>query len=330
MLTLPQYLLTVNAGSNTVSLFTIPKDDILHPKLACSPVSTLGEFPQSIAYSPLHKTGTIHPIPCHNSTNRMAYILIHISACVLNGGAIAGITCYSVSSSGLKTLGGLRPISLNETTPPVGPAGTVSDIIFNPSQTALIATVKGNGMDAGFIYAYRVSWGGTIATKPIVSRPSELAVDFSISFLGSDSRAIVTDPSYGASIVEVNSQYEFSVQKKIPVAGEKAICWSVFSRGYDTVFIFDGGVTGITMIDPWSGAIKGTIPGAKETMANLDAQTWKQYMYVLNGAAYVSVVDNSALERGETPSEVQNFDLSGLGSRQGFQGMAVYPSGEGW
>lgn len=53
-----QYLFTVNAGSNTLSVFHIPKDDPEHPQLLCSPVDTLGDFPQAVAYSPLHKTGT--------------------------------------------------------------------------------------------------------------------------------------------------------------------------------------------------------------------------------------------------------------------------------
>lgn len=227
---------------------------------------------------------------------------------------------------GLRALGGLRAIALNQTTPPVGPAGTVSDIVFNPSQTALIAVVKGNGMDAGFIYAYPVEWDGSVSTKAVLSRPAELAVDFSISFLGSDSRAIITDPSYGASLVDISPGFEFTVARKIVVAGEKAICWSVYSQQYDTVFIFDGGLTTITLINPRSGAIRGTIVGAAETAGNLDSQEHGQFLYVLNGAPYVSVLDSSVVAQGETPKEVQNFDLSALGSRQGFQGLAIYPS----
>jgi len=58
----------------------------------------------------------------------------------------------------------------------------------------------------------------------------------------------------------------------------------------------------------------------------LDAALDRQYLYVLKGAPFVSVVDNSGLWHGGLPKEVQSFDLSGLGSRQGFQGLAVYPS----
>ena len=236
------------------------------------------------------------------------------------------MTCFHVSpEKGLSAQGSLRHIPLNQTTPPVGPPDTVSDIVFNPSQTALIVTVKGNGKDPGYIYAYPVSWDGSISSQAVVSRPADLALDFSISFLGSDSRAVITDPSYGASIVAVSHDLQFSVTDKITIAGESAICWSVYSQMYDTIFILDGGLTAITLVDASSGAIKGAIAGANETAGNLDAKALGEKLYVLNGAAFVSVVDNSPLGHGGMPTEVQNFDLSALGSRQGFQGLAVYP-----
>src|ERR1700709_289927 len=149
--------------------------------------------------------------------------MLILLACVMNGGAVAGITCYSTDhAKGLKPLGGLRPIALGQTTPPVGPPGTVSDLVFNPSSTALIAVVKGNGKDPGYIYAYPVRHDGSISTTPVISRPAGLLVDFSISFLGDDSRAVITDPAYGASIVHISPNFEFSVTTKVPIAGQQA------------------------------------------------------------------------------------------------------------
>ena len=53
-----QLLFTVNAGSNTVSVFNIPGNDPTHPELIGSPADTKGEFPQAVAYSPFLETGT--------------------------------------------------------------------------------------------------------------------------------------------------------------------------------------------------------------------------------------------------------------------------------
>jgi hypothetical protein len=52
-----QYILTINAGSNTVSMFYIKPFDPLHPVLVGRPASTLGQFPMSVAYSSVLSTG---------------------------------------------------------------------------------------------------------------------------------------------------------------------------------------------------------------------------------------------------------------------------------
>jgi hypothetical protein len=38
------------------------------------------------------------------------------------------------------------------------------------------------------------------------------------------------------------------------------------------------------------------------------------------------VLSEMGLTHGKLPTEIQSLDLSVLGSRQGFQGMAIYPS----
>lgn len=296
------YLFTVNAGSNTIAAFYIPPTDPYHPKLL-NTAPTLGQFPVSVAYSAKHNI-----------------------ACVVNGGAVGGVACYSVSEThGLTPVGGLRPIALGQTTPPAGPPGTVSDIVFNPSQTALFVTVKGSPTTPGKIYVYPVGPSG-VSTTPVVSNPSELLLDFSLTFLGSDSSALVTDPAYGASLIAISPTFAVTVTKKIVVAGEGAICWSEYSPRFDTVFIFDGGSANITLIDPASGAIKGAIVQSNFATAkgSLDSQLDRGYLYVLRGGSFVSVVDNHGLNGGKAPTEIQTLDLSSLGSRQGFQGLAIY------
>ena len=68
-----QVLATVNAGSNTISLFSIdPKDPTSLTPLG-DPVSSEGEFPISLAFN---ADGT--------------------RLCVLNGGAVSGVNCYKV------------------------------------------------------------------------------------------------------------------------------------------------------------------------------------------------------------------------------------------
>lgn len=80
----------------------------------------MGEFPTSVAYFPTLKT-----------------------ACVVIGGAKAGVSCSHVDlSKGLTPLGKLRPLSqgLQQASPPTGPPLATSDIAFNPSSTLVFVT----------------------------------------------------------------------------------------------------------------------------------------------------------------------------------------------
>lgn len=43
-------LFTVNAGSDTVVMFSIDPEDPVHPRMVSAPVDTQGQFPVSLAY----------------------------------------------------------------------------------------------------------------------------------------------------------------------------------------------------------------------------------------------------------------------------------------
>lgn len=90
-----QYIFTVNAGDDTFSLFTIDGRDPTHPKLVGNALPTLGQTPVSVAYSDKLKT-----------------------ACALNSGSTAGITCFNISPNGPSPQGGLRFIPQTELNDP--------------------------------------------------------------------------------------------------------------------------------------------------------------------------------------------------------------------
>lgn len=122
-----KHLFTVNAGSNTASMFSIDPQDPCALHLVGEPSATAGKFPISVDYSPQLRL-----------------------ACVLNGGSKAGLGCFDVHPSrGLGDVGplhGLPVAVVNETTPPSGPPGSAAQVAFKPDSSSILATIKG---DAG-------------------------------------------------------------------------------------------------------------------------------------------------------------------------------------
>ncbi|KAF7945578.1 hypothetical protein EAE96_010345 [Botrytis aclada] len=285
-------LFTVNTGSNTLAMFSIDSNHFLHPRMVGRPVDTMGEFPVAVAYSPKLRT-----------------------ACVLNGGAVAGISCFSAHhSKGLSAIG---------TTPPVGPAGTVSDLLFNPSQTILLASVKGKGSAPGSFIAYPVSQSdNSISSIPIISKPPQVRLNFGISFLGSDHRIAVSDPAIGASLVSISSSSIVTADIPITVTGESAVCWTEYNRKRGELYLMDVAVSNITVVDAKTSAIKKGIQQDDAGLGSVDAKLGGDFLYVLKSASGINVVKTSD---GKT---VQRFNLTNLGSRQGFVGMTTWGFGQ--
>jgi hypothetical protein len=294
-------LLTVNAGSNTVAYFRISRDDPLHPELVGTPVSSGGTVPNAIAYSKRLRT-----------------------ACVTNTGATAGVQCFAVTHDAISPIGSLMPLPIKQTNMPLGPPNTVSDVVFNPDDTALFVTVKGDGMNPGYIYAYPVM-DGKVSATPVVSRPPGLLLDFSMTFI-SDCRAVISDPAYGASYVSVARDFTVSVEKKIVVPGQKATCWTAYSDAFNSVYLFDGGNVNVTTLDPVSGSTNFVIEGSTVGKGSFDAVVHGGFLYVLQGSpgiAVFSLVGNR--KDGQIPKLVQFLDLSHLGARAGWTGLSAYP-----
>lgn len=209
--------------------------------------------------------------------------------------------------------------------PPSGPVGTASHILFNPSETALFAVFKGgDGVEAGHVYAYPVR-RGAVSTTPVINRPADIPVPFSLEFLGSDDTAILTDPTYGYSTVKVTHDFRLELDHKQRVVGQSAECWTAYSADYNTVFVVDGGVPNITLADPATGAITGTIGSARSDIALFDVRLHEQYMYVLGGSPTIVVFDNSPIKSGGLPTIVEEYDITSLGIRDGYMGLAIYP-----
>ena len=253
-------------------------------------------------------------------------------ACALNGGAIGGVTCFSTDhKKGLTVLDKApRSISpfLNQTTPPIGPPGTGSNIFFNPASTALLAVVKGNPGTIPPTPSTFFVWpviDGKVSTTAVVSSPSDLLVDFGGNFISDDS-LLVTDASFGVALLTVTSSWQVVEEVHTLVAGQIALCWTFYAPRFDTLYAFDAGRTLVTEIDPHSAAIKGHFKFDSIFRGGFDAAVDRTNLYILTGTGSVVVINLKGSNSGAVPTQVQAYNISADESTKMFQGMATYPS----
>lgn len=296
-------LFTVDPGSNTVSMFQISKKNPSHLTMIGKPQSTGGEFPISVTYSSALKT-----------------------ACVVNGGAVDGVSCYSVDKRGLHALDASpRPLGLGQKTPAVGPPGTASHIIFSQDSSALIVTVKGNPAinNTGSVTIYPVS-NGVVSRHATKSSPAGTALPFGATNL-SAGKLIIADPSVGGAILSIDPKsLQVSTSSAIAVAGQVAICWSAFSPLTKSAYLSDAGANRIVEVDTTTGAIMSQLALTNGNKGMFDIATSGNFLYALSTApnsTHIVVMDISG-GKGMI-KEAQNFEVAGLGLGT-VMGLQVY------
>ena len=219
MVVYSSYLFVVNAGSNSLSMFKINPLDATDLTLI-SVKSTYGFFPVSVTVNSNY-------------------------ACVLTGGNVTGIRCYTYDSSGLSVVSSFdRDLTsyISQSVPPKGPPGTFSEILFSPDDLALIISVKGhNATSRGYLLLYQLSVYGTqLSLNPTQQTPADAILPFSMTSIGMDG-LLITDPgangvltlTYSSTSSLTNNQVLTPIDASI--AG--ALCWSTYSPIIDNYYV---------------------------------------------------------------------------------------------
>lgn len=290
-------------------MFAIDRADPTKLKMVGNPVSVKGEFPNTVAASEKHKI-----------------------VCVTSTGAVAGISCGSFSSCGIGAMDDLRPIDLKQTTPPVGPTNTVSQVFFSNDQDTLYVTVKGDPSknSTGFLGAFPVQGKSACMAKASVSRegvmssPEGTVVLFGSSRIPKSTDLFVTDASFGAVVLAIDPKTEVATAKgKGVIEGQKATCWSTISPASNTAFVTDVALNRLVEMSLTDARIVSIIDLATNGDPGLiDLEAAGKFVYALspgNGTtpAAVTVVDVTS------KAQVQHLQLKVAGLSKNAQGMAL-------
>ncbi|KAI0359881.1 hypothetical protein OH77DRAFT_1393940 [Trametes cingulata] len=286
-------LATVNAGSNTVSLFSIDSKTPTNINQIGDVVSSEGEFPMSLAFN--------------TDGSRL---------CVLNGGAVNGVICYTVDKkTGLTALpNSLRPLRLNQTTPATGPAGTASHIIFSEDGKQLIASVKGVPPTPGFLAVWDVKDDGSLSPdfKKIAPAKDGL-LPFSMTVIPGKNAILATDAGLGFDIFDLKDNNKSSA---IAIDGQIATCWSSFSKKTGNFYLTDIGTATVTEVhvdDNLKGSIVQQqypqIPGSATIDNDIATVNGQDFLYVL--APNATAVDVLLLDAPGSAKKISTLDISG-------------------
>ncbi|KAK4234564.1 hypothetical protein C8A03DRAFT_37664 [Achaetomium macrosporum] len=311
-------IFAVNAGSNTLSMLSISAADPTKLSLVGRPVPVPGEFTTTVAASAKHN------IVCVGAT-----------------GAKAGIACSRFSPCGLGPMDALRPFDLGQTTPPVGPTNTVSQVFFSSDESMLFATIKGDPATnkTGFFSAFPVqrarhSSRGLVSVSRMEQRssPNNTAVLFgSQPIPGTPNRVFATDASFGAAVLSIDpATGRASTVATGKIAGQKATCWATISPATGTAFVTDVAVNRLVELDVRDARVLSELDLAAAGSPDpglIDLRAAGNFIYALspgNGTteAAVSVV---SVENGRTGQAkmVQRFGLGSMGVGRNAMGMAV-------
>ncbi|KAH0287091.1 hypothetical protein M436DRAFT_68262 [Aureobasidium namibiae CBS 147.97] len=228
------YLFNVNAGSNSVSMFSIDPWNPMEPTLlGCK--SSMGDFPVPVAVSLKHKM-----------------------VCVANTGINAGVSCASFDSTcGMGDFDELRRLNVGQTqNPPTGSIPGVGDIIFNGDESEVIVFVKGNGKDMpGFVEKYAVLPNGSLSQQGEQFMPPGLAVEFGSAVIPrSNNLVLSSQANFGAVVLDLN---DLTAQPMATtnITGQGATCWAEISTYTGTGFVTDPTINRLVETNLTSGKI---------------------------------------------------------------------------
>ncbi|EJF55787.1 hypothetical protein BD309DRAFT_276048 [Dichomitus squalens] len=287
-----QVLAAVNAGSNTISLFSInPKSPAAISQIG-APAPSQGEFPISVAFN---ADGT--------------------RLCALNGGKVNGVACYNVDKqAGLKPIANSqRSLNLNQTTPATGPAGSASHVIFSEDGSQLLASVKGVPPTPGFIAVWDVQADGSLSADfKSVAPPSGGALPFSMTLIPGKNALLSTDPALGFDVFDLGSG---NASSAVPITGQSATCWSSFSKKTGNFYLTDIGTSTVTEVNVDANLKASIVAQYSQTAGSAtidnDIATIKgnDFLYVL--APNATQVDVLSLQSAGNAKHISTLDISG-------------------
>ena len=277
-------LLAPNAGSNTVSVFSVSG----HALQLNQVVASGGPFPASIG---------VH--------GDLAYVLDAGFAGSVEGYRIAGGKLHPIAGS-------LRSLGLGNGNPPFF-LQSPGQVGFTPDGSKLVISMKGNG--GGSVYVYGISADGRPSASPTITAVGGNAFAFVFDPAG---RLVIVNAAFdNLSTFTVNDNGSLTLVSAGPSSGQIGACWVTAANGN-----YYAANTGSASLSQYTIAANGTvslgssqattgIPGPVDMAASSDGH----FLYAQSGGS--GSVKAFAVGSNGSLSPVGSWTIPDGGSQEG-------------
>jgi hypothetical protein len=279
-------------------MMAISESDPTQLMMVGEPMSTMGDFPATVAVSSALKM-----------------------VCAANTGARSGVSCSSYSMSGMSGFDSMRSMSVGQsTTPPIGPVPGYGDLFFSEDSTQLIALIKGApGKFMGGVATWPVVNGQVgYDVTDIMPPDSKIPVGGS-TIPNNDKLILVSDAAVGGYTI---NPMDLSAEPVavFNVSGLLASCWAEVTpdgRG----FLLGPAANHVVEVNVYKSGIVNTFVPNTIFPGMSDFKIMGNYMWAL------------AASNGSYATSIVTFDIAGgpgsisLGSVYAVPGAGVNTNG---
>ncbi|MGA3147482.1 MAG: hypothetical protein ABSF33_08395 [Acidimicrobiales bacterium] len=274
-------LYAVNAGSNTVSVFSVVGDHLCLRQV----VNSGGTFPVSVAVR-----------------GDLIYVLN-----AENGGSVQG---YDAGFGLLFPIpGSARPLGLNPAATPQY-TNTPGQVAFSPDGSQLIVTTKANGSD---IDVFGVGFRGYLSPHPVVNAEPG-TVPFAVTFDGAGHLVVAEAGTNALATFDLLSDGTVGLLDAVPT-GKMATCWIAQAQGY--LYASNAGSGSVSGYGEGPGGQLDLLGATTTDAGTVDAAASPdgQFLYVQTGGN--GIVDEFHVNAGGSLTEVGSVTVPGAVAGEG-------------
>jgi 6-phosphogluconolactonase (cycloisomerase 2 family) len=243
-------LFAVNAGSNTVSVFSVRGDRLDLEQV----LPSYGDFPVSVAVQ-----------------GNLVYVLNARSGASVQGYGVAFGRVFPIP-------GANRALGLNATATPEF-VNTPGQVAFTPDGSQLIVTTKANGSS---IDVFRVGRFGALSAPVVNAEPG--TVPFAVTFDAARNLVVSEAGTNALATFSLHHDGTLTLLHVVPT-GQAATCWVVGSDG--TFYVSNAGSASVSRVQSGPGGALTLLGNTTTDAGSVDAAVSAngRYLYVQTGAA---------------------------------------------